>query len=336
LLGDENQLLSAAMNRMKLFTILVFVALVGCSNSPASETDLAGRESGPIADTSPAIADRLALEAGLKKIVYHIGPVNLPRWLESGEMLERPLVMTFQSDEPVWMVGFSPRVVDLKGSALPSDLLHMAILSNLHEENPLCSDAGGGLPFAMATSMLTDINLPQGYGYPILSTDPMEARVSLKNESSTEYQDVFFELTLLVKPMNEQSNLKDVKPMLLELDPCGHSAASIAPNDFAELSASFEASEDVAVVAAHGALSNFGSSIEVGVADDGVPFWRADAKLDSENKLLDLEGNPFVEPQGISVSEGSSMVLSVTYNNTSDKWLRGAPAAAMIYATPKE
>jgi len=63
--------------------------------------------------------------------------------------------------------------------------------------------------------MLTEINLPQGYGYPILANDPLEAKVVLKNESSETYIDVYFELTLVVRPMNEMAGLKDVKPMLL-------------------------------------------------------------------------------------------------------------------------
>ncbi|MBT3182545.1 MAG: hypothetical protein HN337_08580 [Deltaproteobacteria bacterium] len=316
--------------------IAVAVLLIGCSKSPSDGTNYSdgGPEVAP--DSSPAIKDRLALEAGLKKIVYHVGPVDIPRGLKSEDMLEKPLIMTFQTDEPVWLVGFSPRVVDANGSKLPSELLHSAIMSNLHEENPLCSDAGGGNPFAAATSMLTEIELPQGYGYPILSTDPLEARVVLQNGSSESYVDVYFELTMLVKPMSEMTKLKDVKPMLIEIDPCTHEAADVAPGKFVEFNATYEVPDDANLIVAHGLLESYGSTVELVARDEATPFWSADANLDEEHRIVSLEGDPFEDSQGVFFKEGDAITMDISYDNSSDEWLDGVTAAAMVYLAVQE
>jgi len=319
-----------------LLLTVVAVVLLGCSESPATGTDYSGGGPEVAPDSTPAIKDRLALEAGLKKLVYHVGPIDIPRGLKSEEMLEKPLVMTFQTDEPVWLVGFSPRVVDSSGSELSSELLHSAIVSNLHEENPLCSDASGGNPFVAATSMLPEIELPQGYGYPILSTDPLEARVVLQNGSSENYVDVYFELTMLVKPMSEMTTLKDVKPMLLEIDPCAHEVVDVAPGKFVEFNATYEVPSDANLVVAHGLLDNFGSTVQLIARDEAVPFWSADANLDEEHRIVSLEGDPFEDPQGVSFKEGDAITMDISYDNSSGEWLDGVTAAAMVYLAVKE
>lgn len=319
--------------------LICLLVLAGCSKSPGSEPNYTRPEASGT-DESPGspsmIEDRLALESGLKKIVYHVGPVDLPSGLSVAEMIEKPLVMNFQTDEAVWVVGFSPRVVDSNGGELPPELLHLAIVSNRHEGNPLCSDAVGGSPFAAATSVLTEVNLPQGYGYPILATDPLEARVILKNETDESFVDVFFELTLLARPMGEMVNLRDVKPLFVELDPCDHETASVAPGEFVELGATYQVPFDSDLIVAHGILEDFGSVVELTAKEETTPFWRAEARLDENSRIVELSDDPFEDPAGIPFKEGDLITLGIAYDNTSRSWLNGATAAAMVYVAPRE
>jgi len=324
------------MLRKRLILICILMALAGCSKSSGSGADYIRPDGGGATDSPSAVEDRLALEAGLKRIVYHVGPVDLPAGLKADEMLEKPLVMNFQTDEAVWVVGFSPRVVDIRGSELPSDLLHFAVVSNMHESNPLCTDAGGGNPFVAATAMLTEVNLPNGYGYPLLPTDQLEARVMLKNESDENFVDVFFELTLAVRSMGEMANLRDVRPMLVELDPCNHETTSVAPGEFVEVNATYQMPDDAALIVAHGVLEDFGSMVELTAKDETEPFWKSEASLDEEHHILEMSDNPFEDTAGIPFKEGDLITLNVAYDNISDSWLYGATAAAMIYVAPNE
>ena len=314
------------------------LAIAGCTKSGSSPSfihpdDGVAEEIQP--NVSPDVNEELALEAGQKWIIYHIGPVDLPAHTKPEEMMDRPLTMKFQTNEPLWVTGFTPRVVDANGTELPSQILHHAIMSNMHETNPLCSNASVGNPFFIATSILTEIRLPQGLGYPILPNDPLEARVVLANPTEKSYADVFFELTLLARPMNDFAKVADVKPMLLELEPCSHDPLEVEPGNLVERNATYEVPFSARLIMAHGALQDFGSAISLTAGTEIIPFWRAEAELSQDHHIIRLIDDPFEDPAGIDFKAGDRITLGVVYDNVSGEWLTSATAAAMVYMAPK-
>lgn len=316
-----------------LSTALLFI-LSACSQSGAMP-DIHEPETKPAPNAAaPAVGDQLAKEAGESRIIYHIGPVDLPAGTDIKVALEKPMSMRFQTDKAIWVTGFLPKVVDANGGELPSKLLHHAIIYNLHDENPLCSGAPN--PFVVATSMLTEVNLPQGYGYPILPTDPLEANVVLSNPTDKNYSDVFFEITLVARAMNEFTSRKDVKPMLLELDPCGHAPIDAPPNAFTEKKATYQVPETSSLVLAQSVIQDYGAAVQLISSKDIMPFWRSEAILDDAHHITGMTANPFEDSGGIDFKSGQQITFSASYNNSSTIWLDGASAAAMIYLAPKD
>ena len=316
----------------KYLSILAIAAifLAGCTES-GLPLDFTNRPESPSDSVSPSIGQELAQEAGLKRIVYHVGPVDLPAGTSAEIMLEKPLSMRFQTGEPLWVTGFSPSIVDANGEELPKELLHHAIVSNMHEDNPFCSDAGGGNPFFIATSMLTKIDLPQGTGYPILPDDPIEAKIILANTTDASYVDVYFQLELIARPMNEFTNFADVKPMLLELDPCEHKSLEVGPGELVERNATYAIPDDGKLTVAHGAIQKFGSTVQLTYDLEISPFWQAEAELDENHDLIDLVNNPFSDSDGIDLKKDNTITFGVVYDNVSDKWINSATASAMVY-----
>jgi hypothetical protein len=310
--------------------------LAGCGSAADSPdfSDTPANADTSVPGDSPAVDEHLSEAAWQQRIVYHVGPVDLPANTEAA--LNAPISMRFQADEPIWVTAFEPRVVDADGSELPPTLLHHAIILNMHEDNPLCSDAAGGDPIFVATSLLVPIELPQGYGYPILATDPIEARVILQNPTDASYAGVSFELTLVARPMNEFANLADVKPMLVEPDPCGHAPLEVEPGSFVEKTATSQMLEPAVVIAASGVLGDFGAAVDLTAGKDAAPFWRAEAELDDGHRLITLSDNPFIDPKGVALKAGDALTLGVTYDNASKGWLRGALAGAMVYLAIEE
>ena len=317
------------------FTLLTMAGCTKSASSPAFLHPEDGTDQDIQPNISPDVNEELASEAGQKRIIYHIGPVDLPAHTSPEEMVARPLTMRFTTDEPLWITGFTPRVVDANGIELPSRLLHHAIMSNMHEDNPLCSNASVGNPFFIATSMLTEINLPQGTGYPILANDPLEARVVLANPTEEGFANVFFELTLLARPMNDFSKIADVKPMLLELEPCSHEPLEVQPESLVERNATYEIPTSARLIMAHGALQDFGSAISLTAGTEIMPFWRAEADLEEGHHIIRLIDDPFEDPAGIDLKAGDRITLGVVYDNVSEEWLNCATAAAMVYMAPK-
>lgn len=316
---------------------MIILAFGGASCTPGGggAPVFTGPANAPAAAVStPAVDDEMAKLVGAQKIIYHVGPIDLPAGTTIDAMLDRPLKMRFQTDKEIWVTGFTPRVVDSNGNELPSGLLHSAMMLNMHEENPLC--AGAPNPFMYATSTLTEVELPRGFGYPVLPTDPLEARVVLSNPTDKPYSDVFFEIVLVARSMDAFSSMRDVKPMFLELDPCNHAPVDSAPRAFSKKSATYQVPEASNMVVALGVLQDFGAAVELTSGTDIMPFWRTEAIKNEKHVIEDMTDNPFVDTEGKAFKSGDRITLGLSYDNASDKWLVGATAGAMIYLAPKE
>ena len=309
----------------------------GCS-APAGSPDFTGADASvstaPSGPTGPSVDEKLSAEASQQRIIYHVGPVDLPAQTQAA--MDQPLSMRFQVDAPIWATGFVPKVVDANGSELPGALLHHALILNMHEDNPLCSEAGGGDPIFAATSLLSEIDLPAGVGYPILTTDPLEARVILQNPTDTSYTGVSFELTVVARPMNEFANLSDVKPMFVETDPCGHAPLDVEPGAFAERTASYQVLGASTLLVASAVITDYGAAVELTAGKETTPFWRAEAELDDTHHIVSLADNPFADPKGLALKAGEALTLNVSYDNTSQEWLHGAVGGAMVYLAVQE
>ena len=322
---------------------VLLLAMIGCeqgnNGGPVFLDPSSGNNSGsnrPNPSTSPAVNEHLAAQAGLEKLTYHIGPIDLPAGTSADKLLAQPLSMNFQLTAPMWVIGFEPKVVNAQGDELPATLLHHAKLLNAHEENPLCPNSGKGNPFAVSSSLLTNVSLPAGYGYPLLPSDPVEAEVVLHNPGQESYIDVFFEITLLAKPMNEFVALKDVAAMLVDFEPCANQPLEVEPESLREESATYSIEEGGNLIFAHGVLQDYGVAVQLKKKDEINPFWRADAKLDSEHQILDLLDNPFADPAGIPFAKGDNITVGAIYDNFSKSWLHAASAGAMIYLARDE
>lgn len=326
-----------------LFFLLVTLTFTAC-NPPGGAPNYLGNtnESGFSASGSTS-ADNNAFDdfknpRSTKSLIYNVGPVDLP----SGETLapetEAPAKLQFQVSEPVWVIGFKPRVTDSSGKDLPSSLLHKAVLFNKGESNPVCPSGGNGNPFAVATSTLTPIDLPQNFGYPLLPQDLLEAEAVFHNPTSQEYAGVLFSFELVTIPMDQAKGYADVQSMLLDNDPCEHKPIALEPGAFVEKSNTFTLPTGGSLMVANAVLSDYGVAVSLTHQEKGavsaVPFWRSEATLDAGHQILDLTDNPFFNPEGKSLQNGDKLTLGVAFDNFSNKWQESATGAAMIYLAP--
>lgn len=271
----------------------------------------------------------------VQKFIYHVGPVDLAAGQGADVMLEKPAALRFQVTEPVWVTGFEPRVIDADGKTLTGQLLYKAVVANKHEANPVCASASNGNPFAVATSTLTKVELPEGFGYPLLPKDPLEARVVFQNPTDKDYNGVVFSFEIHAIPMEKGKGISDVKAMLLDTDPCDHKPIAIEPGAFVEKHQTFTVPDGGNLLIANGHLSDYGIAVSLthqeGDKASLVPFWRAEAKLDATHRIIDLTPNPFIDPVGKKLAGGDKLTLGVAFDNFSEKWHNGATGSAMVY-----
>ncbi len=326
------------ISKPSISLVLAFLTILfaGCSKGGSPEFVTPEWTASPEEDGQSAVNEALAREAGVLHLIYHVGPVDLPANTSVETMLDKPLIMKFQVDQPLWIIGFEPKVIDASGQKLSPSLLHQAVVSNMHEENPICSEGTGGNPFVVASSLLTKVNLPEGFGYAVLPQDPLEAKVVLYNPTGENYVDVSFELNVIAKPMNEFTGMKDVKPLLFDIEPCTHKPVTVEPEKFVKRQATFTLPGGGSIVVAHGVLHDFAAYVEMTKGNEVMPFWKATALLDETHKIEELTNDPFEDPAGIKIKKGDPLTLGVAYDNTETSWLKGASAAAMVYFVPDE
>jgi hypothetical protein len=298
--------------------------LSACNGADGRSPDLTSRS------IAQASAQASAPKTTVQKLNYTFGPFHLSAGATATPIANKDGKMSFHVDSPVWMTGFEPHLVDAKGKALPKNLVQMVVLSNGREANPLCETHQTANPFAAATSLMQGITLPEGYGYPLLPEDPLEAKVVLRNPTDEELSDIYFTFTITAEPMDVASHKHDVAPLLLDVDPCNHSPITLPPNGLVEKKGVFTIPEDGRVVKAQGLLQDYGVSVSVNATQDNSKFeWSANALLNDDHHIISLE--TYENTKGASVKKSAPMNLGVVYDNFSNVWVNDATAAAIIY-----
>lgn len=300
-------------------------ALSACNGANGRPPDLSSQA---LANASAQTTDHP--KTTVQKLNYTFGPFRLEAGTAAAPMASKDGKLSFHVDSPIWMTGFEPHVVDAKGNPLPGKLVQIVVLSNAREANSLCSTQQTGNPFAATTSMLQKITLPEGFGYPLLPEDPLEAKIVLRNPTETDYTDVYFTFTLTAEPMDVASHKKDVAPLLLDVDPCDHAPITLPPNGMVEKKGEFVAPEDGKIVKAVGLLQEYGVSVSIEASKDAAKFsWLAKSQQDDNHQIVSLDS--YEDSKGAAVKKDDPISLGVVYDNFSTEWMNDATAAAMVY-----
>ena len=285
-------------------------------------------------DFVPAGGATPSISTSLQKLTYKIGPFNLPAGQKAETMWESPGSIDFQAEDPLWIVSFEPSVEGGDGSELPPELLHLALLANVSERNPLCADKDVANPFMAATSITKKVKLPDGLGYPVLPTDQLDAKVILQNPTAQDYSNVYFKFQITAVPIKNAKGYKDVVPLMLNVDPCDYYPLAVAPKEFLKKGADFTVPETGLLTTAYGLLQDYGVGIALSANGQPTPFWDVKAQQDKNHKILELA--QFDDPAGIPLKAGDEISLTVVYDNPLDSWQNSATGAVMAYVVRTE
>lgn len=307
----------------------LMTALTACNGASGQAPDMSSQA------ISQSTAQATPPKTTVKMLNYTFGPYRLPAKSSAKSVTSKDGKLSFHVDSPVWMTGFEPRLVDGKGKALPGQLVQLVVLANGSSANPLCATRQTASPFAATTSLLKKTDLPEGYGYPLLPEDTLEAKIVLRNPTDDDYNDVYFSFTLTAEPMDVANHKKDVAALLLDLDPCDHSSITLPPNGMVEKRGEFVAPEAGKLVKALGLLQDYGVSVAIEASKDASKFnWSANSQLDENHQIVSL--GEYDSDKGAPIKKDDPIRLGVVYDNFSNRWVNDATAAAMVYVAREE
>lgn len=331
-----------SLNYRHIATCCAAALLGACSNGGMSPDLRAGTD--PI-----AAANNLSVQSEVtqsnpvaptrqhtQKLHYKIGPVQLAPQSDAETMQDNPATLTFRTHESVWMTGFRMHLEDEHGKRLPNELLHSALLINHNDTNSLCDSKPLGNPFVASSAAQTELELPEGYGYALLPTDPLEARVILHNPNNNPYPAIFVNFTIEAVGMNNRSITQDVTTYLMDSDPCAHEPIAVEPGAYITEQVQAALPHAGNIVAAHGVLQQH--SVKLALNVNGAPdaVWQGETTLDDARNVISAPQFALENDQGVRVNQGDPLLLSVSYQNFSEDWLNHATARAMLYVAPSE
>jgi len=309
--------------------LLGIVFLSACQSSGEGGPDLSLAE---IKTPTPSISENgPSTSTSVQKLTYKVGPFVLPAGQKAQVMWDAPGSITFKTEEPLWVTSFESSIEDSSGGELPSSLLHLAVLTNASEKNALCTDKEVANPFVAATSITKNIDMPDGAGYPVLSEDQIDAKVVLQNPTSHDFSGVYFKFEITAVPMKAAKNIKDVMPMLLNVDPCDYSPMAVAPKEFVKKEVRFIVPENGLLTKAYGLLQDYGVGVALLEKGQPAPFWEGKAELTGDHKIVSIP--VFEDPAGVPLKAGDEISMQVAYDNQAERWQDGAIGAVMAYIT---
>lgn len=147
------------MSGRRLGTLLIFFLLWGC------QAELPTGVQTSTSSSKLQLIDR-RIEPGRGPLAQH----------------EHLLIKTYP--EPVWLLGARVEMVDKEGQAAPPGLLHLATVNWIYPEDHaerFHPDHPGSRTLFRLSERLTEVALPEGYGIPMGSNEPLSIVIQFKN-----------------------------------------------------------------------------------------------------------------------------------------------------------
>jgi len=286
---------------------------------------------------------RVGMHVDLKhhRIVIVAGPYDLsprhehmPETVSMGAgghdaMMAAYIVWPFRS----WFRGYHSEVLDATGQALPRDLLHHFTLVNFDRRMLVYP-----FPERLAGARLKseDVTAPKTIGAPMSSGMRLGLYLMWHNYMPHEVKGVFFRLTLLYMPVNQQPRPIHALPVVLyaNREPRSNHVYD-APPGRSERSAIVQFPISGHLLGIGGHLHDYGTLVRLEDVETGKTVVELHARYDTQGMLLGVDRKLFaILGQGLRIRANHRYRLVAVYDNTTSDSLRDVMGEMMGVFAP--
>ncbi len=259
-------------------------------------------------------------------IIVREGPITLPANTSHMKMPQPPdLFWTIPIDG--WLLAYAPRLVDARGKAVPSIVLHHTAFWNTNRADFLCPNKEEHI-FGAGTEMTNWAEIP-GYGYRVQKGDKIRIETMVHNPTVTSYDQVYLEVTIPYAEAGADSAaapaVKSVYPAWMDVQSCGNSGYDLKAGKN-ENSGSVTVKYNGILLGVGGHMHDYAKQITLEDATRNEKVVTLDAKVDEKGQLLSMPVVTFFDRGGYKFAAGDLLKITAIYDNTSGKAL---PAGAM-------
>jgi hypothetical protein len=268
-----------------------------------------------------------------KTIVVRVGPISLPAHTSHMKMPQPP-----ELEWPIpidgWLLGYTPRLVDANGNAVPGIVLHHVAFWNESRPDFLCQNKEEHI-FGAGSEMTNWSAIP-GYGYAVKMGDKIRVETMVHNPTAIGYDKVYLEVTVPIQYATTAPALKSFYPAWMDVKSCGSSGYNL-PAGKSEMRGIVTVKYDGVLLGVGGHMHDYGKQIVLEDVTRKETVATLDAKLDEKGHLLEMPVKMFLQDGGYKFAAGDQLRISATYDNPTGELLHeGAMGIVVGYFVPAE
>jgi|SRR5579863_3178875 len=266
-----------------------------------------------------------------KTILVRVGPISLPANTSHMKMPQPP-DLEWQIPIDGWLLGYTPRLVDGKGNAVPGTVLHHVAFWNENRPDFLCQNKEEHI-FGAGSEMTNWAAIP-GYGYPVKMGDKIRIETMVHNPTATSYDNVYLEVSIPIQYAATTPALKSFYPAWMDVKSCGNSGYNLIAGK-SEMRGIVTVKYDGVLLGVGGHMHDFAKQIVLEDLTRKEMVAMLVAKTDEKGHLLEMPVKTFFEQGGYKFAAGDQLRISATYDNPTGGTLRqGAMGIVVGYFVP--
>lgn len=277
------------------------------------------------------------LDEAARVITLREGPMNLPA--HTGHMrAAQPPDVIWSVPIDGWLLGYTPKLTDSSGGAVPGRLLHHTAFWNVNRPDFLCHNKEEHI-FGAGSEMNVWPPLP-GYGYRVHKGDLIRIETMVYNPTAAGYSAVWLEVAIQYAPAPaadspaDPAPVKTVYPAWIDVQECRDSGYDL-PAGKSTRTGILALQYNGALLGVGGHLHDYGHELLLRDAATQKEIARLEAKTDSSGNLISTPIKTFFETGGYALKRGDRLEVSATYDNLSGKLIpQGAMGIVVGYFLP--
>lgn len=282
-----------------------------------------------------AVAKGVKIEQKIdgQTIVVRVGPMNLPPHTSHMKMPQPPDLI-WQIPINGWLLGYTPRLVDADGNAVPGRVLHHTAFWNENRSDFLCPNKEEHI-FG-AGGELTNWAVIPGYGYRVQMGDKIRVETMIHNPTDTSYDNAFLEVSIPYQDAGSGTPPKSVYPAWMDVKSCGNSGYDLPAGDSTK-TGTVTVKYSGVLLGVGGHMHDYAKELVLEDATRKETVATLDAKVAPDGELMSMPTVLFLDKGGYKFSAGDVLKVSATYDNTTGKLLRdGAMGIVVGYFVPND
>ena len=264
-------------------------------------------------------------------ITVRIGPMNLPANTSHMKMPQPP-DLEWQIPIDGWLLGYTPRLVDGNGNAVPGRVLHHTAFWNENRADFLCPNKEEHI-FGAGGEMTNWAEVP-GYGYHVQMGDTIRVETMIHNPTDTSYNNVYLEVSIPYQGAGSGAPPKNLYPAWMDVMSCGNSGYDLPPGH-SQKTGTVAVKYSGVLLGVGGHMHDYAKQLVLEDTTRKETIATLDATVDSSGQLLSMPTVLFVDKGGYKFAASDVLKISATYDNTTGKLLRdGAMGIVVGYFVP--